>query len=238
MSGGGDKDDDELWERPSSLIIAREEAHRVVDNQIKTLNDIDAKAGRILRINLLLIGILLTGLSIAAPRNPNGFGLISLSELDNIYNFIGIVCLLLSTGFAALTYTSSSSQAGMAAEELRNIIENDFSDLENIEGLVISYSNYIRYNRFVNSKNAPLGTLTLIFLVFGITALSLGVKQAVTSTVEYWILVVVGILLLAFLRLTGIYGQVKRLYRLSRISERIEGLRERLSRDGNIDGEE
>lgn len=216
---------DTASEDPDILVIAREEAHRVVDSQIQTLNDIDAKAARILRLNLVLIGILLTGLSIARPDSASSPTLIAFSDLSNVYNFAGIVFLLLSTGFAALTYTSSSLQSGVAASGLRDMVENDYSDRENLEGVITSYAKYIEYNRRVNAKNAPLGTLTLIFLVFGIVSVSLGVKKAATEQVEPWLLVLVGAFLLFFLYLTGIVGQLRRVYRISRLSTQVEGAR-------------
>ena len=46
------------------LQLAREEGQRTIDYQIEAFDDIDDKAARILRLNLLVLSILLTGLSI------------------------------------------------------------------------------------------------------------------------------------------------------------------------------
>jgi hypothetical protein len=206
----GEESDDTSSDDLDILPIAREEAHRTIDNQIQTLNDIDSKAARILRINLLLLGILLTGLSIAAPSQGTETAPISYNELANIYNYSGIVFLLLSTGVAAVTYTASSLQAGIGPRDLREILDNDYTDRQNLAGLVDSYADWIEYNYQVNSKNAPLGTLTLLLLIFGMTSVTLGVKKAITGTVEWWLLVGVVLLLITMIYLTGIVEQVSR----------------------------
>jgi membrane protein YdbS with pleckstrin-like domain len=90
------------------------------------------------------------------------------------------------------------------------MVENDYTDTQNLEGLVSSYSNWIEYNYRVNAKNAPLGTLTLLLLIIAVASLSLGVKQALTSTVEWWLLGAVILLLSAVVYLTGLLQQLKR----------------------------
>jgi hypothetical protein len=204
--------DEEVDDTPSNdvdiLPIAREEAHRTIENQIQTLDDIDSKAARILRINLVLLGILLTGLSIATPSQ--GSAPFSYDDLANVYNYAGIVFLLLSTGVAAITYTASSLQAGIGPNDLREILDNDFTDRQNLAGLVDSYADWIEYNYQINSKNAPLGTLTLLLLIFAMASVTLGVKQAITGAVEWWVLVGVILLLSVVIYLTGIIEQVRR----------------------------
>lgn len=206
----GDDDDDDV----DILRISREEAHRTIDNQIQTLNDIDSKAARILRLNLILLGILFTGISIATPSQSAGNSPIVYNDLQNNYNIAGVVLLLLSTGFAAITYTASSLQGGTGPADLRSMLNNDYTDRENLAGLVESYAAWIEYNYKVNAKNAPLGTLTLLLLILAMTALALGVKKATTGVVEWWILFVVTLLLIFLIYLTGIWGQIKRWNRI------------------------
>jgi hypothetical protein len=201
-----DTDDGEI----DILQVAHEEAHRTVDNQIQTLDDIDGKAARILRLNLVLLGIVLTGLSVASPTQAAGNSPVVYSDFANQYNIAGITFLLLSTGVAAVTYTASSLRAGTGPGDLVDILDNDFTDRQNLEGLVESYAGWIEYNYKVNAKNAPLGTLTLLLLVIAMTLLSLGVKKALTGVVEWWLLLSVLLLLLGMTYLTGIIPQLKR----------------------------
>lgn len=68
-----DDSDDEDGSLPSKYILelAHEEAQRTVDDQIQTLNDIDTKAARILRLDVVLISIVLTGVSITLQSPIN-----------------------------------------------------------------------------------------------------------------------------------------------------------------------
>jgi hypothetical protein len=57
-------------DEPVNIVeISRQEAQRTLDNQFRMLSDIDDKAARLLRINLILLGIILTGISIAADSS-------------------------------------------------------------------------------------------------------------------------------------------------------------------------
>jgi len=185
----GDDDIDELE-------IAREEAHRTIDKQVQTLTDIDNKAARILRINLVLISIILTGVSIGAEVGSGeggggtnaSVGISGLDTLTNDFIIFSIGCLIISTAMAAVTYTASDIRGGMSGSALNNLVENDKSDKENLKDIVKSYSFYINFNYRTNARNAPLGTLTLLLLIYAITSLALGTTKLVTGTIEGWLI--------------------------------------------------
>ena len=113
--------------------MAREEAHRTVDNQVGTLNDIDDKAARLLRVNLVVLGIILTGLSVSfeGASEPT---VTVLSNLMNSYTTVGLILLFGSTIVAGLTLTASHMRAGMSGQNLVAMLWNDYSDRENLEG--------------------------------------------------------------------------------------------------------
>lgn len=196
------------------LAIAREEAQRTVDNQIETLNDIDSKAARILRINLVLLSIILTGLSVATnSQTANAAGLY-LPNLINNYTISGLLLLLFSTGVAGITYTASNLKAGMSGRDLKNLLDNEYSDQRNVEGIVESYAGWIQRNYRVNAKNAPLGTLTILLLLYAMAALALGVKEGVSDSVEWWLFIGTLTLLIGVTYYTGFHEQVKRYWEL------------------------
>lgn len=210
MADSGSSDDVDI------VKISREEAHRVIDNQVQTLNDIDDKAARLLRINLVLLGIILTGISLAVDTGAGSESLQEVSDLYNKYTIGGVVMLLLSTGVAAVTYTSSSLQAGVSANDLRMFLDNDFDDRANLEGLVEGYSEWIEYNYEVNAKNAPLGTLTLLLLIFAMTSLSLGVYRAIAGGPNEVMLAALALLSVVVIYFTGFVGQIRRYLRVKR----------------------
>lgn len=209
---GGDNDID-------ITTIAREEAHRTVDNQIQTLNDIDTKAARILRINLVLLSITLTGFSITInlqSSQETKSAPLHVVDLVNGYTLAGLVLLLLSTAVAGITYTASSLRIGMNPRDLRDVLDNQYSDRQNLDGLVSSYASWIQYNYEINAKNAPLGTMTILLLIYAMTALALGVKAAATEGVEWWLAVISVFLLTGMTWTTGIWGQLRRYWRTRR----------------------
>lgn len=195
--------------------ISREEAHRIIDYQIQTLDDIDAKAARILRINILVIGVVLTVLSFATTAEGAGEAPFYFSELMNIYSIIGLILVLTSMGMAAITYTSSSLKAGVSANDLRKFLNNSKTDQQNLEGLVEGYADWIEYNYKVNAKNAPLGTLTLILLIYSMAFLALGVKRAATGHVEWWLLGGTIALAIFIILFTGFIDQIQRYRRIA-----------------------
>lgn len=196
------------------LELLREEAHRTVDHQVETLDDIDSKVARILRINLLILGIILTGVSITGTSAAVEGDLVRITELVNAYTIGGLFFLLLSTGMAGITYTSSSLKAGVSREDLQTLLDNDLAGRKNLEGLVESYSQWIQYNYRTNAKNAPLGTFTVLLLVYSVTSLALGVKEAADGGVETWLAVLTVALLLAITYFAGFIAQVSRYNRV------------------------
>ena len=121
-----DEDTEAGIDRAELLEITREEAHRTIDKQIETLEDIDEKASQILRLNLLLLSIVLTGFSIIAADN----GVASVtneSAIVNPYLVIGILSIILSTTVAAFTYTASNKKSGMSGRDIASVLEGEYS---------------------------------------------------------------------------------------------------------------
>ncbi|GAD53230.1 hypothetical protein MBEHAL_1990 [Halarchaeum acidiphilum MH1-52-1] len=214
MSERGDGDD---TNQPTvdTVEIAREEAQRTIDSQIQTLNDIDNKAARILRVNLVLLGIILTGISIALNARPSQASPASvLVDFVNGYTIAGIVLLLGSTAVAAVTYTASDLRTGMSGKDLRAMLDGDYTDRQNLEGLVESYSHWIEHNFRTNARNAPLGTLTLLLLLYAMTALALGTVHAAIGHVGWTLLGVSFVLNVVLTWYTRFHRQVRRVLRL------------------------
>lgn len=207
---GSDKIDD-----IQLLRIAREEAHRTVDHQVATLNDIDTKAAKILRPNLILLGIVLTGVSLVSNGTPTLSAETSatVGNLENFFIGVGFSSLLVSTAIAALTYTASSVRKGMSGRDLRQLLRNDYQNEQNLAGIVDSYADWMQYNFRVNTRNAPLGTLTLLFLVYAIVFLSTGVYHTFVAPVTAVPTTALTVLLALFSWRTGIIRQIRRYWR-------------------------
>jgi hypothetical protein len=158
MSGDGNRDDGPSAEADFDLdLIALEEGRRTINKQNEILNNIDSKAARILRINLVIVGLILTGISVATGigrQTAPVQGL--LSDGINIYTELGLLAILLSTGVAALTYTASALRIGVTGGSLRRIVfEGDTPDRKRLRGLTRSYAKWIERNYLTNAYNAP-----------------------------------------------------------------------------------
>lgn len=218
MSGGETGDDDAgstSTEEFDLDLVALEEGRRTIDKQNEILNNIDDKAARILRINLVIVGLILTGLSVATGTGGQGDPVQEvLPDVINIYTELGLFALLLSTGVAALTYTASALRIGVTGGSLRRIVfEGDTSDRKRLRGLTRSYSKWIEQNYRTNAYNAPFATLTLIFLVSAVVLFTLGGIETI-RTVQWYENAVALVFIIIYIALTGIKGQVQRYLRL------------------------
>lgn len=208
----GENGNDDIPEKPSPdyeldiLEITREEARTTLDNQLKSINDIDRKASKILRLNVILIGIFLSVVSITVDAETG------VVPLFNGYTAAGTTCLILSTIFASLTYSTSDTRTGMSSDDLRQILDGGYSDKKIREGIVESYASWIDFNYQTNIGNALLFTVTVLLLVFSVTLLSVGVVDALLFSVPLWLDVVVVVLLLLLAYFLDVHKQVHRWY--------------------------
>jgi len=196
------------------LSELRQEARQTVDAQRATLEDIDTKASRILRLNVTLIGILVSVLSIVTqfgPETESGLGRIE--PFLNVYTEIGVGALVLSTAFAAMTYTTSELDVGISSENLTDLLRADFSREETEELLIKNYIIRINFNRSTNVRNIPLFQLTILFIIVAIVSFVLGLYRGVVGTIPMWHLGFATLLLLAVVAVSGIVRQTRRAIR-------------------------
>lgn len=192
------------------LEIAREEAQRTVDEQNQTLNDIDTKAIQILRLNVLLIGTVLTLVSLTLQPSDQ---FPRLSTLINSYTVLGTGTLLLSAALAALTYTASTNQIGVNYEDILTLTATDgkYSNLEILDGLVVEgYGDWIRFNDETNIINSLYITLTILTLIYAISLFSLGIVVASPFVLPWYGYAILLAALVGYTYLSGIKKQGKR----------------------------
>ncbi|MFC7156489.1 hypothetical protein ACFQPA_13650 [Halomarina halobia] len=195
---------DSFFEDEEISKLALEEARRTVDDQIQTLTDIDSKAIAILRLDGVLLGLILTGLSIIARTDQVGFDIVA-----NTYTIFGAVALLLSIASGALTYNASDYRAGISAADVVDLVEVEYT-LEGVhQGLALGYAEFIEKNFRTNITNALGITLTIYLTVAALAFFVLGVVEA---AVGVGILtdgaVAIGLLLLA--KWSGMLTQFRR----------------------------
>lgn len=179
-----------------------EEGRHTLEYQLNSLNDIDSKAISILRVNVLLMGLLFTAASFVVDSQ------FSLSELDNLAFYVGIISLLLSSALAALTYTASDSEVGIESGKIEEVIQSNLTEKEFELAAAQSHVRWIWFNNRTNIINAPLITLTNILLIVALSHLGLGAYIALDGNHTVAVTIVMWIFLLIFIATSNIIKQI------------------------------
>lgn len=204
-----------------ALSELRSEARETVAGQRETLNDIDSKASRILRLNVLLIGVIVSALSIeaktggstAVSNSSNDSPTLLLDHFLNPHTKLGVGFLILSTALAALTYTASELDVGVSSDNLTSLIKAEFSTAERQELLLKNSIVRINFNRSTNIRNIPLISATILFLVSGVLFFTLGTYEAIIGAVPWWLSGVSLLLLLGIVWISGLVTQTEKAIR-------------------------
>jgi hypothetical protein len=191
--------------------LARQEARETISEQAKTVTDIDEKAIQIFRVNIVLAGILVSGISIAV-QSSNA----STTALLNPFTKFGAVLLFGATVLASITYTSTNQRIGVSSDDITRRILNTDYDYDLIErGLAEEYSNWIATNYKSNIQNALLFTLTLLTTVMSICYFFLGAVEIYRASLPWYTNVGAGVLFLIVAKLSGLWGQLNRWHRIT-----------------------
>lgn len=176
---------------PAVAATAREELRTTFSYQVERLREIDTKAIEILKANLVLIGIVVTGGSIVVQTE------FELGGFLNLFTLAGGALLLVSTGLAAVTYTASDLRGGLSIADVdavvaaeRRVAEPSDDGAEPPVGfderLLRSYAEWIDYNARVIAVNDLLATVTvlLVFVSFVYVVAGVAVGAAGLTAVE------------------------------------------------------
>ena len=174
-----------------TLQMACEEGQRTFEYQVERLREIDSKAIEILKANLLIIGVLVTALSIAIQAG------VDVSGVANLFTITGAVLLLASTGLAGVTYNASNIRGGVGKSAIEQTLSEGYTEQEFYEVLARSYGEWIAYNSEVTAANDILVTVTVIFVIDAFILLAFGIAVAFlgppTAVAVGTYLVVVGV---------------------------------------------
>lgn len=169
-----------------ALAVAREEGRATLDAQLNALDDVDAKALSVFRLNVALVGVLLSALSFAA-----GSGVVTVEGL--LTPVVGGATFLfgLSAAAAGLTYVAVGHRVGVAPAGLRAAVDADEQAFR--RRLVTGYADWIRANEQATDRKALLVSLAIAGTVAGVLALVVGVVGAFVGTVLLPAVVAVGV---------------------------------------------
>ena len=149
-----------------ALRVTREESRAVLDHQIATLNDLDDKAMRTVRTDVLLLGILASAAGIAGPER--------LTELDLTVQVISVAasaCLFLSAIVGTGIYVVSDLTYGIGPSYRTEVREAGYSECEWLAVLLSDYDAWTRSMREINDNNAFFLTVTQSLLAAALVLL-------------------------------------------------------------------
>lgn len=170
VDGASEKADSDEFGRPEVDAVGQFE--RVIDVQ----SDIDNKAGHTARLIAILLGVILTGISL---WNRHVSSSVEPSNIVEMTFGLGVLSLVLSMTLAILTYLSSRFRPGFHPAVADSITES-------LEHLTVSryhrvmlntYASAIETNQEILQINAKLFNSSLMALLSGIGFLTLAVYQ-------------------------------------------------------------
>ncbi|WP_226480166.1 hypothetical protein [Natrinema amylolyticum] len=182
-TGNGDRDGLDR----ETLELAREELRATFEYQVERVQEIDEKAIEILKANLLLIGLVVTGGSIVVQTT------IDVAPFVNLFTIASALLLLVSTGLAGVTYTASNLRGGVDGDAVEAALAtaraDPQADADRFEvRLLRSYGRWIEYNARVTAVNDMFATITVlmviaafVYVVAGIAVGALGPSTLVSA---------------------------------------------------------
>lgn len=150
-----------------TLSTALTQLQLVLDNQLETLADIDDKAVRTVRVQVILLGVIASAAQIASKSIP-----------INIWMKVGGVLLMGSIITGIFTYTVSDGRAGPQPEAVSQILSTHSSKLNVYLRLLEEHREAISENRDILEDNGRYIFYTQLLLVLGILSSGIGVLLA------------------------------------------------------------
>lgn len=198
---------DDTVDGEQARVDAVDRVERVIDAQLTAINELDQKAEHVTRLVGILLGLVLTAVSLA-PRL--GGRDIATTLPTVIAVSVGVIGLVAAVAGAIITYLSSKTVVGMHPRAAREIADTDFEYDEYNALMLRAYADAVEQNKQVLFVNALRFRYTLVALLGGIAYLSLAVLLFALSPIVTWawILLLTGtaaIAVVAWYLLTGKY---------------------------------
>lgn len=153
------------------------EARLTLNQQLSRIEMYDRKAVGLFRSNILLAGVLLSGLTIAIRTDG-----IQPGEFLNIWGGVGVFSLGVSTVLCAMAYTSSSYAMRITPNVIENVERDEYDTASKFnEQLRDLYKGWLNYNRNTGDFNSYLITFGIILLMNSIVYFIGAVVAALTS---------------------------------------------------------
>jgi len=171
------------------LQLALNETRPTLDAIQEFLSDIDDKAGRTLRLNTVILGIILTIVSLSSS-NPGA----NIARFVNLGFYAGSFASGTSFIASFITYTRSSITPGITVGDVEGVLEEPIDRKSLLISLLVAHGQWIRENGKVNRQDAFTLFIGHTSLLLSIGYYSLAVVSAFTSSPWWTEMLGIGIL--------------------------------------------
>lgn len=170
--GSGSGSDDDSFDS-GAYLDAADRLERAMDTQIQIIEGIDTKAEHVTRLIALLLGILFSVISFVTQLRQTPF--VPPPSMVLATFGIGVGSLLVSMIAAVVTYLSSQYKIGLRGDIGEFLSDPSVSTNlpEHVRNVLGIYAFVIGQNRQVIETNVFWFRLTLLFLLYGISFVSL-----------------------------------------------------------------
>lgn len=172
-------DEDDAFDDIDAKLDLADRYDRIVESQLEALSNVDTNAWRAARLIGILIGVVLTGLSLVAQGENGG---LEITWLVLLCFGVGIVLLLVSLFFAALSILNVEVGYGAGTQLADGLNENAVSAVDYPGLLSKNLAKNIETNREVLASKADRLRYTYNFLLLGLIAFSAGVWFLITDS--------------------------------------------------------
>ena len=194
---------------PDVLRALRSEAQRTIDYQTAAIEDMDTKAAKLFRMNLVLLGLIISAISLGPQvfdSSPPG----EVRSLVNVYLEAGVGFLITSTVVAAVTYSTTDLDVGLGVDNTAKFLDSSMDAGGANEAMLYGYVRRMNWNHHANVRIAPLLSLTICASVAGIISLTVGAYHVVHGSAPWWLLAVSVVFIGSAIHYTGLLSSIRR----------------------------
>lgn len=148
-----------------ALRLQHEEARTVLDHHVRLAADIEDKAMRTVRVEVLLVAALLTTAQVVGPESP----------FVNTATKLGSGFLVLSLVTGIVTYAYSSPDFGPGPRYNDEIVANQHSEHEWLSVLLTDYADWIERTERITYRHGLFLSVCQTTLICGLLLLAIGV---------------------------------------------------------------
>ncbi|GAA0448966.1 hypothetical protein MUK72_15135 (plasmid) [Halococcus dombrowskii] len=152
-------------------VDAADRIERTLDAQIQKIQDVDSRAGFITRLVAILLGVIVSVVSVLVTLSANDGG--TILPLSNVTAAAGIIASLGLLGamvMGIITYLSSRQAAGLGHETADMLSEPEFQIAmeDHLKTTLAAYDVALQTNERIIKMNAIRLRYTLTLLVIGV----------------------------------------------------------------------